>query len=275
MSVLVVVVLVLTVGEGVDRYWDHSGDLGPDFSVVVQTRSAAELPPSFETTSKRPTPGFEEIGAPLAMAPVLTTTSTAYAFMGTQLGPTGETVPVAWSPCRPIHFVVDPTGAPDDFVDQVVASFGAVSMATGLIFVYDGLTQEPTTPERAAFQPTVYGDRWAPVLVQLADETTYPELEGNVAGLASTQSVEERPGLTYFITGAIHIDTTLLDQPGQRGIPPYVPVLRHELGHLVGLDHIGDSSQLMHPSSGGVATFQTGDLTGLAELGQGACAPSL
>jgi len=54
-----------------------------------------------------------------------------------------------------------------------------------------------------------------------------------------------------------------------------VPVLRHELGHVVGLDHVGDRDQMMHPSSSDVLTFQEGDLAGLAQLGEGACAPGL
>jgi hypothetical protein len=42
----------------------------------------------------------------------------------------------------------------------------------------------------------------------------------------------------------------------------------------VGLDHVDDPAQLMYPTTG-MPTFQAGDLTGLAELGRGDCAPGV
>jgi len=53
-------------------------------------------------------------------------------------------------------------------------------------------------------------------------------------------------------------------------------VVLHELGHLVGLDHVTAASQLMYPQTQpGVIDFGTGDLTGVAALGRGTCLPDL
>lgn len=53
-------------------------------------------------------------------------------------------------------------------------------------------------------------------------------------------------------------------------------VVLHELGHLVGLAHVADQTQLMFPeSSYAVTDFQSGDLTGAAILGRGVCTPDL
>jgi hypothetical protein len=50
----------------------------------------------------------------------------------------------------------------------------------------------------------------------------------------------------------------------------------HELGHLVGLDHVSDDSQLMSPTlSGDLTDYASGDLEGLAVLGQGQCLPDI
>jgi predicted Zn-dependent protease len=71
------------------------------------------------------------------------------------------------------------------------------------------------------------------------------------------------------------LDKSVFRYPDRAGAPEYVPVLRHELGHLVGLGHVDDATQLMSPTIGEPQTFQSGDLAGLAKLGQGTCAPGL
>lgn len=68
------------------------------------------------------------------------------------------------------------------------------------------------------------------------------------------------------------LDVDVLSAPTSGHEPAYVPILRHELGHLVGLAHTDDSAQLTYPVNQGLGSFQAGDLEGLAALGQGPCA---
>jgi hypothetical protein len=275
LSLIVVAVLSLVpVVQWLAQY--RPVDLGPDYSGVVLSRSASELPPAVETNRRSPAAGFEETGAPLGTASVVAAPSTSYRFLSTELTAAEGTVPDTWSPCRPIHFVVYTRGAPKGFVDQVVAAMGALSVATGLVFVNDGLTDERPSADRNSYQPTRYGDRWAPVIIGFADEATYPGLKGSVVGRGGPQPIREsRTGTYRYVSGTVVLDTTLLLQRDQGGVPVYVQVLRHELGHLIGLDHVNDETQLMNPTTGDAFTYQAGDLAGLAKLGQGFCAPDL
>ena len=51
-------------------------------------------------------------------------------------------------------------------------------------------------------------------------------------------------------------------------------LIMHELGHVVGLDHIDDRDQLMHATAP-VYEMQDGDRAGFALLGTGPCVPEL
>ncbi|WP_454049282.1 matrixin family metalloprotease [Cellulomonas sp. Marseille-Q8402] len=232
----------------------------------------ADLVPA--SARDHPQRGYEEAGERLAPPVSVAEEDASYAFQHTVVED-GREAPVAWSPCRPVHVVVDPTGAPADFPAQVWAALDEVAAATGLVFADDGLADEPTSLDRAAFQPDRYGDRWAPVLVGFADASGVPDLSGDVSGIAGVQMVEAAMSRSaHLVTGTVYLDTELLTPaPGRTGLE-YLAVLRHELGHLVGLDHVDDPTQIMYPSTG-VPTFQPGDLAGLAALGRGDCAPGV
>lgn len=274
LAAILALVALVPGARWVGQLFDNSWDLGTDYSHVVVTSAPDDLPRPATVMSANPAPGFEESGAPLGVAPIVTSSSTSYEFIETRVDPSGD-IPLTWSPCRPIHFVVDTTHAPDGFIEQVMAGVGAVSVASGLVFVFDGVVTEAPDPDRESFQPSRYGDRWAPVLIQFADETAIPAFADSAVGLATVVRVRDRLGVERYVTGTVHLHTALLSQSGRSGVPAYVPVLRHELGHLVGLGHVEDRSQLMFSMTNGVATYQPGDLAGLAILGQGRCAASL
>lgn len=234
-----------------------------------------DLPPplGLSPAANFPTPGFGETTAPLARPPEISSPSEAWQF---QLRATNDAdaAPVLWSPCRPIHYVVNTEGGPDDFLVRVSEAVEEVAGLTGLVFQYDGTTTEPISQDREAFLPLLYGDRWAPVLIGWADEEEHPGLAGNVAGLAHVHASTDRStGRQHIVSGQV-----VLDKGMSRGWPSgsdwYVGVLRHELGHLAGLDHVEDPSQLMFAQAA-ASTFQAGDLTGLAASGLGPCAPGL
>lgn len=220
-----------------------------------------------------PPPGVGAAAAPLG-APPVTAASDGYRFPASS-DPGQEMV--AFDPCRTVHYVVRPDGAPAGGQQLVEEAVAEVSAATGLQFVDDGPTAEGPGEDRDPYQPERYGKRWAPVLITWSDPAEVPGLAGNVAGLAGPVTRQAPDGTLVHVTGQVVLDAPDLrasleqrgDTAGVRG------VVLHELAHVVGLDHVDDPGQLMHPDGNGVTGLADGDRAGLARLGAGDCVPQL
>lgn len=246
-------------------------------SMVVLVAAAAVLTGRLWSIGQSSVPpaGFEEAATPLGTPPPETMLATGnHTFAAMQPDGSG---PVAWSPCRPIHYVVRPDGGPANGAELIATAVARVSAATGLVFVDDGLTQEAPNVDRDAYEPELYGKRWAPVLVAWSTPEETPALAGDTVGIGGSAPVT-RAGLSVYVTGSVTLDgpgfAELLATPS--GTTSAYGVITHELGHVVGLDHVEDPNQLMYPrASPAVTTFQPGDLAGLAALGTGSCAPQL
>ncbi len=77
--------------------------------------------------------------------------------------------PIRWNPCEPIHYVVNLGLAPEGSMQDVHEAVRRMSVATGIDFDYDGLSNESPMRRRPVYQPERYGDRWAPVLIAWVD----------------------------------------------------------------------------------------------------------
>jgi hypothetical protein len=187
-----------------------------------------------------------------------------YRFFDTQAG---GRVPVAWNPCETIHYLVNPEGAPDGWEELVEDGVEEVSGAAGLRFEYDGTTDDRGFTDRI----DVVGHA-RPVLLGWADEDEVPKLQGDVAGLAGPVT-QTRNGFSRYVTGMVVLDrdafADLEDQLDSRARQQ--AVLMHELGHLLGLDHVQDPAELMFESNLGRTTLGKGDRRGLAILGGVPC----
>ena len=179
--------------------------------------------------------------------------------------------PVRLNPCEPIHYVVNLGAAPPGSLKDVQDAVLLLTSATGITFVFDGLTDEVPGRSRDAFQPERYGDRWAPVLVGWVDPRTnsfdFDPGGHEAAGVAGPLYPNPGPH-DIFVSGVVAINVADpnppgFDSPGEQG-----PVVLHELAHVLGLGHTKAEGELMEPSGGGMTGFGPGDLEGLDELGK-------
>ena len=178
-----------------------------------------------------------------------------------------------WDPCQPIRYVVSgysPFGGGDQLLRSAIAE---VSHDTGLSFVDAGTTNEVASESRAPYQPLRYGDQWAPVLIAWTDSSAVPALTGPVVGLGGAAGATTQ-GKERLVSGIVYLDgpemgTMLLRPTGSAEIRA---VMLHELGHLVGLQHVNDPTAVMYPvESPDVPDFSAGDLRGFAHAGSGPC----
>lgn len=204
------------------------------------------------------------------LPPVPVSTEGSHAFLHTD--ESGR--PVGYDPCRPVRYVINPAGMPpagQQLIDEAVA---IVSAASGLKFEYAGSTDEAPAVERTLIQPERYGDAWAPVLIAWSDEATIAELTGEVAGMGGSAAVPGSDGHGQWLAaGRLVLDvadvTTMLERPD--GHAQARAIVVHELSHVLGLDHVQDEGELMHPVSSARTDLGPGDRQGLALVGQAPC----
>lgn len=184
---------------------------------------------------------------------------------------------VAYDPCRPIHYVIRPDGAPAGAGQLIHEAAAAVSAASGLELIYDGSSTEAPSEQRTTYQPERYGKRWVPVLVTWSSPAEVPALAGDTAGLGGSSYASAAGTELVYVAGQINLDgpdlAAMMRHPDG---PEHVrAVITHEFGHVLGLGHVDDPTQLMYEGPSYRTNLGAGDLAGLAVLGAGPCVPEL
>ena len=240
---------------------------------ALQPGTAGGAQPPAEGRPDAPPPGLEEAAAPLGTPDQPPFASDSYRF----LAENSDGTPVGYSPCRPLHYVVNNDLVPAGAQHLIPEAIGTVSRATGIRFIYDGATTEQPSGQRAPYQPDSYGDRWAPLLIAWTTPEVAPQLKGKVIGTGGSTHYSYDDGPKTFVTGSLELDapqiTEELRQPD--GELYATAVILHELGHVMGLEHVDDPRQLMFPEIGTPEGLAVGDLNGLHELGKAHCRKDL
>jgi hypothetical protein len=186
--------------------------------------------------------------------------------------------PLRYNPCAPVRFALNPTGAPAGAVAEVREAFRRLGGATGIAFVDAGTTTEVHAriggPARRSYQPERYGSGvWAPILISWVDDDKEPVLAGAVLGYGGSTSYWTSESAPAYITGEVVFDRDLsVTRPGFGPGLTRGNLVLHELAHVIGLDHVQDRAQVMHPSISGQSPdgYGPGDVAGLARLGRSA-----
>ncbi len=118
-----------------------------------------------------------------------------------------------WNPCKTIHYMVDPTNAPREWLPDINAAFHDASIYTGIKVKYDGVW-----PHNRQHQ-----DDGDPVLISFRSEPGFTKLGYTEPAIRNGK-----------IVGG-----TILINPIIKNYYPnvYKRIIYHEVGHIFGLPH--------------------------------------
>jgi hypothetical protein len=178
---------------------------------------------------------------------------------------------VRWNPCEPIKWKFRTAGAPTGSGTVVKAAVARIALATGIRFVYDGTTTATPTSRWLPQSSTSI----RPLLIGWTDGAHSDLLAGrpaSVLGVTRTAYfATSRDGVALAATKGAVIALDRTNRLPLTGAVSWKTTLLHELGHAMGLDHVGNSRQLMYPVlQRTLYGLQSGDLAGLYRLGRAA-----
>jgi hypothetical protein len=196
-----------------------------------------------------------------------------YAFLGVTFWD-GHWDPVRWNPCQPIEYQVDlevtPPGA-DAAIDEAVA---ASSSATGIAFHDDGVTDVAAVELfKRGFVANPVWTVYRPVLITIVSHREFRKFKTPKRVIAFTRP-KRGEGIFdgQWVAGAVVVDGGV--RYASSGRWSLRLVLQHELGHLLGLNHVTAPDELMFSFEVAKSTIPDpidgwgpGDIAGLQQLG--------
>lgn len=154
-----------------------------------------------------------------------------------------------WNPCTPVLWKMNSVGYNKKRFGQALKAVRQLRRATGLTIRYAGLT----TPEE------IESGELGVITVSFVSPK---EMTGDAIGTAGVALHSSSVG-----GGIARADIRIALHTGFNRQHGYLPVLLHEFGHAVGLDHSDDELSAMYAFENGVAQFNKSDIIGLRAVG--------
>jgi len=213
-------------------------------------------------------------------------TSSDYA-LATQTLPDGHKVVARWDPCRTITYSVNARYAAgksshrNAAIRDVQAAFARASVATGINFKYVGsTTQIPTNTSANRWYERQNSAEIVVSWVRQGSSASRSSLlsrvgRGSAAGTGGYAfkywKVTGSPWTGVTGRGFVVLDGSQIGtfKAGFGSGSTRGALLLHEIGHSLGLLHVGSTSQVMYPTvlPRSYAGYATGDRNGLRHLG--------
>ncbi|GAB3857160.1 hypothetical protein GCM10028801_15360 [Nocardioides maradonensis] len=171
-----------------------------------------------------------------------------------------------WNPCAVIRYRVNLGGLPSTNLKLIRAALQKVHVATGLSFAYAGSSR--VAPFGGGWNRSVPGSG---LYFAFVTAKNVPAIRG-IAGLGGEGAlVTTGSGSKVIASGGVSLEKgwwKKLDAGFKNG-PSRGSLLLHEIGHAMGLMHVGAKPEVMYPVLGpwSYGRYGWGDLTGLQQLG--------
>lgn len=182
--------------------------------------------------------------------------------------------PVTYNRCMAHPVRINPANSDPDVIAMTQDAIREIAAATGINFFFAGTTSSTFEgPFRARGALTL------PILISFETRLTVPRLSGDIVGIGMSYVLAKKK-YKQLVAGRLVVDMEDYNNFIQN--PALAPIamdllkatLLHEFGHVVGLAHVADPTQLMYPyQTIDNFTFSAGDLAGLAVVGSQACGP--
>ncbi|WP_130494161.1 matrixin family metalloprotease [Motilibacter rhizosphaerae] len=177
--------------------------------------------------------------------------------------------PVRFDPCRPVTWALNAKGAPPGAKALVAEAVRRVATATGGTFRFVGLsTARPSKRESQGRFATGRGPMILVKWVGSRESDIQAEADRDVWGRAYVIEGTDGRGREHPGGGTVLLYRSAQLSP-DTSADGWLPVLLHEFGHVMGLQHVADPTQVMFPQDVGTTAYGAGDVAGLRRLGKG------
>ena len=150
----------------------------------------------------------------------------------------------SWSNCKAINYLLTEATTTSQ-AEMVASSLKTIGKSRGLSFNFSGYSKEVS---RANWGENLTDGDYRPVLISFVDPSNTDMLgKSNAGGAVVNRSGDD---VNLFVSGtvAINLNTYNTLKDGYADGKSKGNLLMHEFGHLIGLDHVEDSSALMYPT---------------------------